>query len=114
MNYHSKKREIKNLKKRAKKERSKRHDGSSQSSTPGTSTHPDEESDIIDSTQPSDNEPLESNDDTNIDEEDNDDPGNVRKSATGSMEEKCWAKPTTVEDKTREEEFDDYLADLLL
>lgn len=30
------------------------------------------------------------------------------------LEESCWTKVPDTEDKTREEEFDDYLADLLL
>lgn len=29
-------------------------------------------------------------------------------------EEKCWTKPRNIEEKSREEEFDEYLEDLLL
>lgn len=31
-----------------------------------------------------------------------------------SLETHCWSKPSDVEDKSREEEFDEYLEDLLL
>lgn len=31
-----------------------------------------------------------------------------------SLETQCWSKPSDVEDKSREEEFDEYLEDLLL
>lgn len=35
-------------------------------------------------------------------------------SAGGASGEQCWSKSRTVEEKSREEEFDEYLEDLLL
>lgn len=34
--------------------------------------------------------------------------------ATANLEKECWTKTTNLEEKSREEEFDEYLADLLL
>lgn len=34
--------------------------------------------------------------------------------ATEALEKNAWSQPTNVEDKSREDEFDDYLMDLLL
>lgn len=31
-----------------------------------------------------------------------------------ALEKQCWTKPLDIEDKSREEEFDEYLEDLLL
>lgn len=35
-------------------------------------------------------------------------------SAPMALEHECWTKTTNLEEKSREEEFDEYLADLLL
>lgn len=36
------------------------------------------------------------------------------KVANEKLTQHCWTKPTEIEDKSREEEFDNYLEDLLL
>lgn len=110
MNYHSKKREIKNLKKRARKERKKGKE-SGRSPPPSTSTQQPIDTDAIEALpiEQSVDDQTGSDGDQLPSENDLDNSG-----AKNNIEEKCWTKPKTVEDNTREEEFDDYLADLLL
>lgn len=40
--------------------------------------------------------------------------GPVANVSKDKVEQHCWTKPTEIEDKSREEEFDNYLEDLLL
>lgn len=98
LNYHSKKREVKKLKKDKRKSgRSRLHQGnqspSCSASVPSSKSETDEEkidSDVVCGK----NVELEKN--------------------VESLEKECWTKPSDVEDKSREDEFDEYLEDLLL
>lgn len=102
LNYHSRKREVKRIKKEAKRSHKEKRTKGKRSPSPGTSTSRndnDETSQSNNGDSASDNE-IESD--------------NVKEPPVSTLEEKCWTKAPDIEDKSREEEFDDYLADLLL
>lgn len=94
LNYHSKKREVKRIKKKSKHKKRSSDDGGAASSSLATSDSavPMEE---LQTTQEPDN--CGHND-----------------VAQKQLEQIFWAKSTNEEEKTREDEFDEYLADLLL
>lgn len=101
LNYHSKKREVKRTKKEGKNAHKKDHKRSKKSTSPGPSN------------QCSDGNGSEANQGEEID----DNTSSNHDASTRNMnkqEESCWTKVTDAEEKTREDEFDDYLADLLL
>lgn len=99
MNYHSKKREIKRLKKHTKHGNSKhtRESTSTTESSPTTNTqiHDDGESSA----------------DTSVD---NTVQPVVNDAAHQQLEQIFWTKTTNEVEKTRDEEFDEYLSNLLL
>ncbi|XP_065083823.1 protein FRA10AC1 [Ochlerotatus camptorhynchus] len=106
LNYHSKKREIKRLKKRVRKEKhfGRRKDGEPNVDLPGR--------DIPISTE-------ELQDDREIVE----DQSSIEaiapredevQSSSSAAPDSCWTKVPEVEEKSREDEFDEYLEDLLL
>lgn len=90
LNYHSKKREVKRIKKHSKYPNKRSKDSSATTSTASTPAH-DTDTSIETTSAPILNEP-----------------------AHQQLEQIFWTKSTNEEEKTREEEFDDYLADLLL
>lgn len=99
LNYHSKKREVKKLKKERRKSGRSRHPGSQSTSSGSTSGA------------------LPSKSAADVEETDAQvDVGTTIRSEkqVESLEKQCWTKPADVEDKSREEEFDEYLEDLLL
>lgn len=51
---------------------------------------------------------MESNEEANVDKDD------ALEKNVESLEKNCWTKTTDAEEKSREEEFDEYLEDLLL
>lgn len=98
LNHHSTKREVKKLKKERRKHGKSKNKGNS---SPSCSTSVRTTSDSAADDEEFDSETLPGKtDDTekNVD----------------AMEQQCWTKPLDIEDKSREEEFDDYLEDLLL
>lgn len=98
LNYHSKKREIKRLKKNTKHNK---HNGNPRSISPSvqsTSSRINDEGESSAGTIPSDNAMQTAGSDA----------------AQQQLEQIFWAKTTNEEEKTREEEFDEFLADLLL
>lgn len=99
LNYHSKKREVKRMKKKAKHSKHDNEDSAPSSST-SSMTHTENSS----STEQQINTP--------------DEPTVPLVTGNGvarqQLEQIFWAKSTNEEEKTREEEFDEYLADLLL
>lgn len=100
LNYHSKKREVKKLKKeRRKSGRSKYQESQS---SPSCST----------------SDPLSNNTTAEVEKLGAVDVvvGKIvqLEKNVESLEKQCWTKPSDVEDKSREEEFDEYLEDLLL
>lgn len=108
LNYHSKKREIKRIKKQTKanRRRKSRDQPTDESSTasPTLSTAPDDSraNDSVpcsDTMEPSSSRGPEPR---------------VNAVAHKQLEQIFWTKSTSEEEKTREEEFDEYLADLLL
>lgn len=112
LNYRSKKREVKKLKKMARREIRQMAPSKRAASTSGRAHTPAGSERLDDSG---------SDDGHNIDDGASvrDTPG--RNSATTARDDKaavsddqCWTKPTTAEEKSREEEFDAYLEDLLL
>lgn len=109
LNYHSKKREIKRIKKQNK---SNKHKGL-------PSDHIDEPSASTSSSLSAEN--LQDNRSENVNSEsaENSQAAQDRQSSANDvahkqLEQIFWSKSKTVEEKTREEEFDEYLADLLL
>lgn len=107
MNYHSQKREIKRIKKATKRAlKSKRH------RTDTTDINP---SDTASTSSRIDETHVESeSDQTNDDAHNEEQLEEAAAPASQNLETRCWAKTTSHEEKSREEEFDDYLADLLL
>lgn len=98
LNHHSKKREVKKLKKERRKSGRSKYQGNESSSCSSSVS--------LSIKSATDNEKT---DDavvvrTNVEMEKNGE----------SLEKQCWTKPSDVEDKSREEEFDEYLEDLLL
>lgn len=98
LNYHSKKREIKKLKKERKHGKSKNKFNTSSSSPSGSTSLQSSGSAADDE---SDSEAIVSK-------------INVSVKNVDALEKECWTKPLDIEDKSREEEFDEYLEDLLL
>lgn len=90
LNYRTKKREIKRLKKNKKRSKSE--------TTPRSSAT---------SAEPSTSESPQSSREQSVAVEASDIPGQ-------SLEQNCWTKGPEVEDRSREDEFDEYLEDLLL
>lgn len=95
------------MKKRSKMERkSKRHRtdelDSSNAGIASTSSRTEKSHSENDSDQPSD----DGHSDTTMEP--------VAAAVTQNLERECWTATTSLEEKSREEEFDDYLADLLL
>lgn len=110
LNYHSQKREIKRMKKKSKKARKlKRHriDESDKyaTDTASTSSRTEKSYSEYDSDQPSDD---------GLHDETSEQLKHAPAAVTQNLERECWTKTTNMEEKSREEEFDDYLADLLL
>lgn len=110
LNYHSKKREIKRLRKteEKKKTKQKHRDTNMKNDNELTSTEEaDNEKDGIGSGLSEENSEnrnrMESEASTSV-------------AAIGNqvIEQQCWTKSTHEEEKSREQEFDEYLADLLL
>lgn len=99
LNYHSKKREVKRMKKKSKHGKHKNEDNA-----PGSSTSSCMNTQNSSTTEQYTNAPDELS----------------APSVTGNevahqqLEQIFWSKSTNDEEKTREEEFDEYLADLLL
>nr|XP_019931974.2 protein FRA10AC1 homolog [Aedes albopictus] len=105
LNYHSKKREIKRLKKREKKEKISRRDKVEESDTVEVGSivqASTEERTSARETEDSDNQSETSVHDAEL------------PSSSAPATDSCWTKGPEVEEKTREEEFDEYLEDLLL
>lgn len=100
LNYHSQKREIKRLKaKKQKGSGSKRKASGSKDSEPETSSATTE----TDATEQAiDEAPLETATSTSFSTEGR------------TLEQECWKKPGNVEEKNRDEEFEEYLENLLL
>lgn len=105
LNYHSKKREVKRMKKQAKHSKHSKH----------THEHEDDAPNSSASTSHVKTEavsPTEDRMDTS--EEDGAASSKGNEAAHHQLEQIFWTKSTNEEEKTREEEFDEYLADLLL
>lgn len=101
LNYHSKRREVKRMKKQT-KHISHKHNNAVPSSSKSSEVN------AIDSTPKVTPNAMEMGTSQNIDKMQN-------KDAHQQLEQIFWSKSTTDDiEKTREEEFDEYLADLLL
>lgn len=110
LNYYSKKREVKRIKKQIKKDGKK---GKTKgSSSPGTSNQNENDAEELQVT--SLNGIESNNSDRDSETDDAQDSDHIQSDKSVPTVDKCWAKIPDAEDKTREEEFDDYLADLLL
>lgn len=105
LNYHSKKREVKRAKKEAKRSSKKGRRGRREEfGSPGPSNQE------TDPSTSDDNRGNQADDESSSD----DNAATQNANDRNRPEESCWTKVPDTEDKTREEEFDDYLADLLL
>lgn len=106
LNYRSKKREVKKLKRQARKskreQRPARRSGADDGGDAAASSNSLDYNTAGDERQDSEESALN---DAELKPRMTDDP---------QSEVQCWAKATTVEEKSREEEFDEYLEDLLL
>lgn len=99
LNYHSKKREVKRMKKKAKHSK---HENENNSPSSSTSFSRNTENSTITEQQ------------MNVADEPTAPTIAGNEVAHQQLEQIFWSKSTNEEEKTREEEFDEYLADLLL
>lgn len=97
LNYHSRKREVKKLKKEKRKSGRPRYQENQ--SSPSCSTSVALSHKLVSDDERFDADVV---------------PGKKVEKNVESLEKQCWTKPADVEDKSREEEFDEYLEDLLL
>ncbi|XP_037031323.1 protein FRA10AC1 homolog [Bradysia coprophila] len=102
LNYHSNKREVKKLKKEKRKSGRRSKSASEGNQSPGCSTS------AASSKTVTDEEIVESNEEVDVHKND------ALEKNVESIEKHCWTKTTDAEEKSREEEFDEYLEDLLL
>lgn len=108
LNYRSKKREVKKLKKLAKKPKRRSKHRTSDDDSLSTPTRESSEAGPSGA-----NDNLADSDDSNDVAEPNQQPSESKPAADSV--EGSWTKPNSnVEEKTREDEFDEYLEDLLL
>lgn len=101
LNYHSKKREVKRMKKQSKHSKHSKHKTDEDIPTASTS------SSIV-------NAEHNLTAEHRVDGSEGDGPPIRSNEAQQQLEQIFWSKSTNEEEKTREEEFDEYLADLLL
>lgn len=98
---------MKRIRKEAKRSHKEKRIKGKLSPSPGTSTFPKGDDETSQSNHSGQND-GDSASDNEIES------GDVKEAPLATLEDKCWTKAPDVEDKSREEEFDDYLADLLL
>lgn len=104
LNYHSKKREVKRIKKHTKSNKHKHR----------TIDLPSSSSQPVSDSSGEGNSSTEQQVEANQHEMQPTVPTPANEAAHQQLEQIFWSKSTNEEEKTREEEFDDYLADLLL
>ncbi|KAL9694251.1 hypothetical protein quinque_013536 [Culex quinquefasciatus] len=103
LNYHSKKREIKRLKKRERSQKKSRRSGDTEVEEDVTAgKQQDQSKDDAQEIDQAISQPPESTNELDL------------PSGSSTSAENLWSKGPEIEDKTREEEFDEYLEDLLL
>uniref|UniRef100_A0A8D8JN97 Protein FRA10AC1 homolog n=1 Tax=Culex pipiens TaxID=7175 RepID=A0A8D8JN97_CULPI len=103
LNYHSKKREIKRLKKRERSQKKSRKSGDTEIEQDVTAAEQQDKSkDDAQEIDQANSQPPESTNELDL------------PSGSSTSAENLWSKGPEIEDKTREEEFDEYLEDLLL
>lgn len=106
LNYRSRKREVKKLRKATRKSTKKPGGAVRDKSHSGAGTSASATASPADMKASKDAESVSMGDE--------EEPANAAKLSEPATEGQCWSKATTVEEKSREEEFDEYLEDLLL